>query len=122
MIFSNGEGVVSNHDGNVIAWTPLQPTDLNEFDIRQLFEQMYTSYNLLGMAGLDENDMHTWHLRIENGNIGNLHQAVKNNLITDMSSSFKKNGHSLCYSCVLVTTSERKTKKCLTHSGSAHSS
>ena len=60
-IFGNGEAAVTDRDGNVIARAPLKHSDLYEFDIRQLFNQVETS--LLGSALLDDNDITTWHLR-----------------------------------------------------------
>jgi hypothetical protein len=55
--FGNGEAVVTDRDGNVIARAPLQKSDLYEFDIRQLLDKVETS--LLGSALLDENDIST---------------------------------------------------------------
>ena len=51
--FANGEGVVTDPHGNVIARAPLKNSNFNEFDIRQLFEQVETvllgsiSYNTI---------------------------------------------------------------------------
>ena len=64
--FANGEGVVTDPHGNVIARAPLQNSNLYEFDIRQLFEQVESA--LLGSVLLDEKEINTWHLRLGHRN------------------------------------------------------
>ena len=72
--FKNGEGVVTDSDGNVVTRAPLSSKDLYEFDIRELFAH---DQALLSSATLDESDEATWHLRLGHRNLRDLRFAVK---------------------------------------------
>ena len=70
--------------------------------IRQLFAQVETA--LLGSVLLDNNDIHTWHLRLGHRNVDDLRTAIKKNLIAGVpTAAAKKNkqkSRSLCDACV----------------------
>ena len=98
--FANGEGVVTDPHGNVIARAPLQNSNLYEFDIRQLFEQVESA--LLGSVLLDEKEINTWHLRLGHRNEDDLRFAIKKNLIAGVptAAAKKQKSRSLCDACV----------------------
>ena len=115
-IFSNGRGVVTDPQGNVIADAPLSENDLYEFDIRDLFD---TQKAMLGSATLDESEIDTWHVRLGHRNTLDLQEAVRNNLLSGPPAVVGKNNKrkkALCHPCVLS-----KSTKYVRHKRPRHS-
>jgi hypothetical protein len=110
-IFSNGRGVVTDRQGNVIADAPLSDNDLYEFDIRELFN---TQKAMLGSATLDESDIETWHIRLGHRNTLDLTEAVRKNLVSGPPVSVvtsNKRKKSLCDPCVRAKSTKYVKRK-----------
>ena len=110
-IFSNGRGVVTDRQGNVIADAPLSDNDLYEFDIRELFN---TQKAMLGSATLDESDIETWHIRLGHRNTLDLTEAVRKNLVSGPPASVvtsNKRKKSLCDPCVRAKSTKYVKRK-----------
>ena len=98
-IFSNGRGVVTDPQGNVVADAPLSHNDLYEFDIRDLFA---TQSALLGSVTLPESEIDTWHIRLGHRNTLDLQEAVRKNLLSGPPAVVGKNNKrkkALCHPC-----------------------
>jgi hypothetical protein len=110
-IFSNGRGVVTDPQGNVVADAPLSHNDLYEFDIRDLFA---TQSALLGSVTLPESEIDTWHIRLGHRNTLDLQEAVRKNLLSGPPAVVGKNNKrkkALCHPCVLSKSTKYVKRK-----------